>query len=789
MHKSKSSNIPTVFTILGVTGDLASKKIIPSLWHLFGHGLLPENLAVIGFARRPLSDIDFEKLVRDAVTLNSEKRIKDEDFNKFYKYFSYHSGTFQDEGAFISLAAKIDQQGESWGLCPNKIFYLATPPSAFEQIFSNLAKAKLNLPCDGDLGFTRILIEKPFGLNLSSAQELQKLLAKYFTEDQVYRIDHYFFKEIIQGIENFRFSNNLFEHAWDNTTIERIEIRLLESIGAEKRGDFYDPIGALRDVGQNHLLAMLSAIAMEYPKELKADLIQENRSAIISKLAPWTEESLKNKVFRAQHENYRDIKGVNPNSETETYFALETELDHPKWKGVPVFMEAGKRMAEARKEIILTLKHPKECSLCQAGPHEQNKIVFRLEPNDEIMIHFWAKKPGFERQIEERVFSFFLYEKETKVQYVEEYSKIIYAVMKGDQTLFSSAREIEASWKFIDPIINSWQSSSVPLNIYPPGSTPNSKLNKNLLDQSGTKPALKGELGLIGLGKMGANLARQLSSKNWRVVVANRSPDPVNKLQSEGLEGAFSMQELITKLPAPRTIWLMVPHQSVDTVLSEVVPLLSKGDTVIDGGNSPYKESIRRAGELSIKGLNFLDVGVSGGPRGALEGACVMVGGSRDLFDQYEPLFKDMSVSGGYGYMGKAGAGHFVKMVHNGIEYGMMQAIGEGFEVMKKSEFSLDLHSVSRLYNHNSVITSRLVGWLVNAYLKYGDDLKGISGKVSHSGEGQWTVEAAKELGVPVPIIEGALDFRKQSDENPSYTGQVVSALRNEFGGHDVSEK
>jgi 6-phosphogluconate dehydrogenase len=298
------------------------------------------------------------------------------------------------------------------------------------------------------------------------------------------------------------------------------------------------------------------------------------------------------------------------------------------------------------------------------------------------------------------------------------------------------------------------------------------------------------KLGYIGLGKMGLNMVQRLLEKQYEVIVYNRSEDSVKEAEEFGAVGAYSMLELVEKLgDEPKIIWLMVPHQAVDDVLSELVPLLKEGDTVIDGGNSLYKESVRRHAELKEKGINFLDAGVSGGPSGAREGACVMVGGEEDVYRKYESLFKDLSVENGYGYMGVAGAGHFVKMVHNGIEYGMMQAIGEGFEVMKKSDFDLDLNKVSDVYSNGSVIESALIDWLKSAYQKHGSELDGISGEVSHSGEGQWTVDTAKELDVPVKIIEESLEFRKQSEGNPSYTGKVVSALRNEFGGHDVGEK
>jgi len=294
------------------------------------------------------------------------------------------------------------------------------------------------------------------------------------------------------------------------------------------------------------------------------------------------------------------------------------------------------------------------------------------------------------------------------------------------------------------------------------------------------------KLGYIGLGKMGKNMVEHLLKKDWDIVAYNRSPEPIKEIEGKGAEGAYSLKELVEKLEAPRLIWLMVPHQAVDGVLGELLPLLSEGDTVIDGGNSNYKETLRRAKELEEKKINFMDIGTSGGPGGAAGGACLMIGGKKEIFEKYESLFKDIAAPDAYGLMGRAGAGHFVKMVHNGIEYGMMQAIAEGFAVMKRSDFDLDLVKVTDIYNHKSVIESRLVGWLKSAYEEYGEDLEEISGKVSHSGEGLWTVEAAHDLGIPVPIIEGSLKFREESQESPSYTGQVVSALRNQFGGHEV---
>jgi 6-phosphogluconate dehydrogenase len=297
------------------------------------------------------------------------------------------------------------------------------------------------------------------------------------------------------------------------------------------------------------------------------------------------------------------------------------------------------------------------------------------------------------------------------------------------------------------------------------------------------------KLGYIGLGKMGANMVERLLEKNHEVVAFDRNADAVKAARDKGAQTEGSLKALVAALSSPRLVWIMVPHQVVDAVLEELAPLLAKGDVVVDGGNSPYKESIRRSKELEARGINFLDAGVSGGPTGARNGACIMVGGGKGVFQKFETLFRDLSVPDGYGYMGQTGAGHFVKMVHNGIEYGMMQALAEGFAIMKASDFGLELARITDVYNHKSVIESRLVGWLQSAFQQYGEDLADISGSAAQSGEGMWTVEAGKELGVPTPVIQDALEFRIQSQKNPSYTGKLISAMRNQFGGHEVKAK
>ena len=300
------------------------------------------------------------------------------------------------------------------------------------------------------------------------------------------------------------------------------------------------------------------------------------------------------------------------------------------------------------------------------------------------------------------------------------------------------------------------------------------------------------QIGYFGLGKMGFNMILRLLEKKYDVVACNRSPEPIKEAAKAGANTAFTCADLARNLKTPRTVWIMVPAgKPVDEVIFEegnLINLLQKGDTIIDGGNSFYKDSVRRAEKLAEKGIDFLDAGVSGGPGGARNGASIMVGGKPKVYKKYEQLFKDLSVENGYGHMGPAGAGHFVKMVHNGIEYGMMQAIGEGYEVMKKAPFKLDLKKVTDVYSSGTVIESRLIDWLKSAYEQYGEDLEEISGSVAQSGEGLWTSQTAEELGVPAPIIEGSVNFRKESEKNPSYTGKVLSALRNQFGHHEVKK-
>ena len=298
------------------------------------------------------------------------------------------------------------------------------------------------------------------------------------------------------------------------------------------------------------------------------------------------------------------------------------------------------------------------------------------------------------------------------------------------------------------------------------------------------------KIGLIGLGKMGYNLSLNLMDNHHEVVAYDVNKEAVEKLSNEGATGAFTVEELVNELPpSPKVVWIMVPAGEVtENVITELKELLSEGDIIIDGGNSNYKESVRRAQDLLEKGIYFFDVGTSGGMEGARNGACTMIGGDAEVFRTIEPVFNDICVENGFMYAGKSGSGHFLKMVHNGVEYGMMQSIAEGFEVLEKSQFDFDYEAVARVWNNGSVVRSWLMELTENAFSK-DPKLDSIKGVMQSSGEGKWTVETALDLQTATPVIALSLMMRYRSLEEDTFTGKVVAALRNEFGGHGVVNK
>jgi 6-phosphogluconate dehydrogenase len=337
--------------------------------------------------------------------------------------------------------------------------------------------------------------------------------------------------------------------------------------------------------------------------------------------------------------------------------------------------------------------------------------------------------------------------------------------------------------------VRGWREGLVPLETY--GSNTD-EAPRAAEERIASHERKRGAVGFVGLGKMGANIARNAIDHGWTVVGFNRTVSVAEGMADEGLHPARTFDELVSALKPPRVVWLMVPAgKPVDSMLfgadgrgTGLADKLEAGDIVIDGGNSFYRDSLERSSRLAERGIGFLDIGTSGGPSGARHGACLMVGGDRELFEQVETLIADLALPGGYRFFDGVGAGHFVKMVHNGIEYGMMQAIAEGFGIMHAGPYELDLEQVADLYQHGSVVESRLIGWLADSFGMYGSQLAAVSGIVGHTGEGEWTVDVARSLGLDTRVIADALRFRVESERAPMYVGRILTAMRHQFGGH-----
>ena len=464
--------VPTILVVLGATGDLMAKKIVPAVFHLYREGNLPKQFRLLGVSRRDWHDGEFRDHVRNILDVKVPDAAA-HDIDAFLKTVTYHKLEFDYIDDYHALGDALKNMDDGWGVCTNKLFYLSVPPQFYGTIFDNLHAGKLTIPCgDEREGWTRIVVEKPFGSDEKSAKALDAKLAKLFKEEQIYRIDHYLAKDAFQNILAFRFFNNLFENQWGAKLIESIHVRQLEAVGIEERGDSYDDVGALRDVGQNHLLQMVALAAMDKPKDMTAPAIRAARAAFLTKLEPLRSRAIKTKTFRAQYHGYRTAKGVASDSVTETYFRVAFGVASPRWRGVAFTMESGKRVVDKESggrvtEIEIIFRHPEPC-LCPKPSHYKNSLIFRQDPKEGITLKFWAKKPGLGMELEERTFELDVHAESGRSRASADYEKLLSDCVMGDQTLFVSSKEIVAMWRFIDPIIAGWRKGVVPLHRYSP---------------------------------------------------------------------------------------------------------------------------------------------------------------------------------------------------------------------------------------------------------------------------------------------------------------------------------
>ena len=458
---------PTIFVIIGITGDLASRKLIPALLALYAKRLLPERFAIVGFSRRPFSREEFREFIREKMNVKPGD-FKEEDIKHFLDHMSYEQGFFDNVPAYERLAERLKSIDDRWGQCSNKLFHLSVPPALYDGILNRLSDSRLTEPCDDMTGWTRILIEKPFGSDIAAARSLDKLLGKLFDEKQIFRIDHYLAKEALQNILAFRFSNSMFEPVWRRQYIDKVHIKLFEKGDIEGRGAYYDKLGAMKDVGQNHLLAMLALVAMEQPRSLSANDIRKERAAILSKLKSIPRRELTRRVIRGQYAGYLSESGVSPQSSTETYFRMEARLGSPRWRGVPFYLESGKALYESKTEIDVYFKASAAAKLRgQRSPELQNILTFRIQPDEGIRVKFFVKPPGYGFETEPKTLRFKYAEASSFAPIPNDYERLIHDAFEGDQTLFASTDEIMASWKFVTPIIENL--SRLHLNIYEKG--------------------------------------------------------------------------------------------------------------------------------------------------------------------------------------------------------------------------------------------------------------------------------------------------------------------------------
>lgn len=468
---------PCIIVIFGATGDLTSRKLFPALYNLSIMGLLPQHLACLGFARRPKSDDDFRHDMLAAVEeFSRTKPIPKENWTPFKDKIFYHQSEFDQDEGYESLKKKLNSLDTQFGTKGNRLYYLSTQPSFFPTIIEQLSKHGLlynqNLVKDK---WSRVIIEKPFGHDFHSAEKLQKEITKHLAEDQIFRIDHYLGKETVQNLLNFRFSNPIFESIWNNNHIDNIQITVAEDIGIGTRGRLWEEAGMLRDIVQNHMMQLLTLVAMEPPANLKADAIRDEKVKVMQAVRPFPLQDIDSFIQRGQYgpgfikgqpvKGYREEENVPANSSVETYVSTELFIDNWRWTGVPFYLRAGKRLPKRATEIAITFKSAPLFLFPQSqGKIEPNILVIRIQPDEGISLKMNCKVPGLNGPIQP-VKMDFQYGAYFGGKPPEAYERLLCDCMAGDNTLFARIDEVMSSWRLFDPVLKFWQ--SIPAESFP----------------------------------------------------------------------------------------------------------------------------------------------------------------------------------------------------------------------------------------------------------------------------------------------------------------------------------
>lgn len=464
---------PCIMVIFGATGDLTARKLIPAVYNLGKEGLLPANFACVGFARREKPHEEFRSEMEKNIDQFSRTKPIDSSFwSTFKEQIFYHQSQFDDDEGYKRLKEYLEKLDQQFNTKGNRVFYLSVQPKFFPMIIEKLHKNGLIYSPD-DTKWSRVIIEKPFGKNLDSANQLQCHIQQYLSEKQIYRIDHYLGKETVQNIMVFRFANSIFESIWNSKYVDHVQLTVGESIGIEGRGEFYEEEGLLRDIIQNHMMQLLSLVAMEPPANLEGDSIRDEKVKVLESIRPYNDEDFENCVVRGQYGkgfingedviSYREEEEVDPQSKMETFACLKFHIDNWRWSGVPFYLRGGKRLPKRATEIAITFKEVPGNLF--PGARDLNVLAIRIQPDEGIALKINCKVPGPSSPIQP-VKMDFRYGSYFGKSPPEAYERLILDCMLGDTTLFARADEVLESWKIFTPILDYWKN-------HPPKNFPN----------------------------------------------------------------------------------------------------------------------------------------------------------------------------------------------------------------------------------------------------------------------------------------------------------------------------